>query len=100
MGKSQHKRPSKSRPQSQRQYFPSMLLLPMSLRDGAAWGRAGLSKESAPFSFLSGVISLLSVFTVLGAISATLLLNESLPACRDSYAARGQLRGEGVGFNL
>lgn len=52
------------------------------------------------FGFLSGVISLLSVFTVLGAISATLLLNESLPACRDSYAAREQLRAEGVEFNL
>ena len=52
------------------------------------------------FGFLSGVVSLLSVFTVLGAISATLLLNESLPACRDSYAAREQLRSEGVEFNL
>lgn len=52
------------------------------------------------FSFFSGVFSILSVFTVLGAISATLLLNESLPACRDSYAAREQLRSEGVEFNL
>lgn len=52
------------------------------------------------FSFASGVISMLGVVTALGAISSLVLLSASLPACADSYAARQQLRAEGIEFNL
>ena len=52
------------------------------------------------FSFVSGVISMLGVVATLGAISSLVLLTGSLPACADSYAARQQLRAEGIEFNL
>jgi hypothetical protein len=52
------------------------------------------------FSFLSGVFSLLGVLAVLSGVISTILLAGSLPACTESYAARVQLRAEGVEFNL
>lgn len=52
------------------------------------------------FSFASGVISMLGVVATLGALSSLVLLTGSLPACADSYAARQQLRAEGIEFNL
>ena len=52
------------------------------------------------FSFRSGVFSALGVLTIFGALSSLVLLTGSLPACADSYAARQQLRAEGVEFNL
>lgn len=52
------------------------------------------------FSFLSGVFSALGILTIFGALSSLVLLTGSLAACADSYAARQQLRAEGVEFNL
>lgn len=52
------------------------------------------------FSFFSGVFSALGMATIFGALSSIALLASSLGPCADSYAARQQLRAEGIEFNL